>query len=154
MIREGREVRSRMYYILGTDHRLFGNVSIRDPRHNSDHYMVMGLPPHRTPDGPHQVSWGAQASSPPPTDLPTREDGIFAALRRAAPNMLARDTRNNAWILEATRRLVDKRVFACQDLTKDQILIWRLGRAIKTILRDNRRRRTEKVVSEVKSLMG
>ena len=37
MIREGREVRSRTEYILGTDCRLFGNVSVRDPMHNSDH---------------------------------------------------------------------------------------------------------------------
>ena len=29
-------------YILGTDRRLFGNVSVRDPRHNSDHYLVLG----------------------------------------------------------------------------------------------------------------
>ena len=42
MLRKGREVRSRTDYILGTDHRLFGNVSVRDPRHNSDHYMVLG----------------------------------------------------------------------------------------------------------------
>ena len=42
MIREGRKVRSRMDYILGTDLRLFGNVSVRDPMHNSDHYMVLG----------------------------------------------------------------------------------------------------------------
>ena len=42
MIREGREVRSWTDYILGTDLRLFGNVSVRDPRHNSDHYMVLG----------------------------------------------------------------------------------------------------------------
>ena len=42
MIMEGRDVRSRTDYILGTDHHLFGNVSIRDPMHNSDHYMVLG----------------------------------------------------------------------------------------------------------------
>ena len=42
MIRERREVRSRTDYILGTDFRLFWNVSVRDPRNNSDHYMVMG----------------------------------------------------------------------------------------------------------------
>ena len=42
MLRTGREVRSRTDYILGTDRRLFGNVSIQDPRHNSDHYMVLG----------------------------------------------------------------------------------------------------------------
>ena len=42
MIREGREVRSHTDYILGTDRRIFVNVSIRDPRHNSDYYIVLG----------------------------------------------------------------------------------------------------------------
>ena len=42
MVQEGREVRSRKDYILGTDHRLFWNVSVRDRRHNSDHCMVLG----------------------------------------------------------------------------------------------------------------
>ena len=42
MIRAGRVVRSRTDYILGTYHRLYWNVSVRDPRHNSDHYMVLG----------------------------------------------------------------------------------------------------------------
>ena len=43
MQQKGREVRSRTDYILGTDRRLFGNVSIQDPRQNSDHYMVLGF---------------------------------------------------------------------------------------------------------------
>ena len=42
MIRAGREVRSRTDYILGTDRRIFWNVSARDPSHNSDQYMVLG----------------------------------------------------------------------------------------------------------------
>ena len=42
MIQAGREVRSRTDYILGTDHRLFWNVSVRYPRNNSDHYMILG----------------------------------------------------------------------------------------------------------------
>ena len=42
MIREGREVRSQTDYILGTDFRLFGNVSVQDPSHNSYHYLVLG----------------------------------------------------------------------------------------------------------------
>ena len=42
MIREGRVVRSRTDYILGTDRHLFWNVSVRDLRHNTDHYMVLG----------------------------------------------------------------------------------------------------------------
>ena len=42
MLYKGREVWSRIDYILGTNGRLFGNVSVRDTRHNSDHYMVLG----------------------------------------------------------------------------------------------------------------
>ena len=45
MLSKGREVRSRTDYILGTDRRLFRNVTVRDPRHNSDHYMVLGCLP-------------------------------------------------------------------------------------------------------------
>ena len=43
MVRGGKAVRSRTDYILGTDRSLFRNVAVRDPRHNSDHYMLMGL---------------------------------------------------------------------------------------------------------------
>ena len=42
MLQKGREVRSWTEYILGTDRRLFGNVSVRYLRHNSDHYMILG----------------------------------------------------------------------------------------------------------------
>ena len=43
MIWARREVRPQKDYILGTDRRLFWNVSVRDPRHNSDHYVVLGF---------------------------------------------------------------------------------------------------------------
>ena len=45
MLRKGREVRSRTDYILGTDHYIFRNIAVQDPRHNSDHYMVLGCLP-------------------------------------------------------------------------------------------------------------
>ena len=38
----GTEVRFWTDYILGTDLRLFQNVSVWDLWHNSDHYMVLG----------------------------------------------------------------------------------------------------------------
>ena len=41
MVREGKVVRSRTDYLLGTDQSLFRNVSVRDPRHNTDHFMVV-----------------------------------------------------------------------------------------------------------------
>ena len=43
MVREGKVIRSRMDNLLGTDRSLFRNVAARDPRYNSDHYMVVGL---------------------------------------------------------------------------------------------------------------
>ena len=140
MIREGREVRSRTDYILGTDRRLFGNVSVRDPRHNSDHYMVLGCL-HSAPVREHASYLGGRKRPPllPPNAL-AREDGIFAALRRAVPKPLAREARKNAWISAAMWRLVDERVSARRDLAKDQALIRRLGRAIKVILREYKRR--------------
>ena len=45
MLQKGREVRSHTDYILGTDRSLFGNVSVQEPWHNSDHYMVLGRLP-------------------------------------------------------------------------------------------------------------
>ena len=90
--------------------RIFGNVSVRYPRHKSDHYMVM-VCLHSAPLREYARYLGGRERLPlrPPT-APTREDGIFAALWRAVPNLLARDARKNAWILEATWRLVDERV--------------------------------------------
>ena len=42
MIWAGREVRSRTGYILGIDHCLFRNLTVRDPQNNSNHYLVLG----------------------------------------------------------------------------------------------------------------
>ena len=42
MVREGKVVRSLTDYLLGADRSIFSNVSIRDPQHNTNHFMVMG----------------------------------------------------------------------------------------------------------------
>ena len=42
MVCLGREVRSRTDYILGAELYLFRNVFVRNPRHNSDHYFILG----------------------------------------------------------------------------------------------------------------
>ena len=71
MIQEGREVRSRIDYILGTDFCLFGNVSVRDHRHNSDHYLVLGCL-HITSLKENTRYLGGRKNPPPP--LPTNRD--------------------------------------------------------------------------------
>ena len=60
---------------------------------------------------------------------------VFAALWRAVPKPQTRNARKNAWILEATWILVEKRVSARRDPAKDQALIRRLGRAIAVSLK-------------------
>ena len=37
-----REVRSRKDYILETDRCIFRNMSVLEPRHNLDHYLILG----------------------------------------------------------------------------------------------------------------
>ena len=141
-------------YILGTDRRLFGNVSVRDPRHKSDHYMVLGclyrssLRDHARYLGGHKI-----LSLRPSTEL-ERDYNIFAALRRAILKLQAQEALNNTWILATTWRLVDKRVPACQDIAEYQVLIWRLGRAINPSLRVEKRRRAEEAGAEVETLLG
>ena len=47
----------------------------------------------------------------PPTE-PTREDEVFAALRRAVPKPRTQEERKNEWISTELCRLVDERVSA------------------------------------------
>ena len=93
MIRVAREVKSQTEYILGTDRRLFWNVSVRDSRNNSVNYMVLGCL-CSAPRRGHSRYLGGRKQPPlrPPTAL-TREDGVFAALRRTIPKPHARDAR-------------------------------------------------------------
>ena len=71
MVRVGMEVRSCTYYILGTDRHHFWNISIRDPRHNSDHYLVLGCL-HSAPGGNTPSNLGGVSGSPSDHQSPQR----------------------------------------------------------------------------------
>ena len=147
-------MRSRTDYILGKDFRLVWNVSVRDPWHNSEHYMVLGCL-HSAPLREHsKYLGGIKQILLRPLTTPTREDEIFAALWRAIPKPQDQDARENAWISEATWRLVGERVSACQYSAKDQSLIRRLGRAIAGILKGDKIQQAEEAVAEVEKLLG
>ena len=136
-------MRSWTEYILGEDFRLFGNVYVRDPRHNSDHYMVLGCLHSASLRENARCLGGCKRLPLRPPTAPTREDRIFAALRRAVPKPQAQEARKNVWILATTWRLVDDRVSARRDITKDQAKIQRLVRAIKSSLQEDRKQRAE-----------
>ena len=139
MIRKGWEVRSRTDYILGTYRRLFRNVTDRDPWHNSDHYMVLGCLPSAPPIE-HKRYLGGRKRWPvrPPRET-TRTDEIFAALRRAVPRAQPREARRNAWILESTWRLINKRVSAHRYPRYGRAFKRRQGKAVQKSLAADRR---------------
>ena len=68
MIWEGMEVRSRTDFNLGTDCRLFSFFSVQDPRHNSDHYMVMGCVHSASLRENARYLGGSKRPPPPHTD--------------------------------------------------------------------------------------
>ena len=140
MVREGKVVRSRTDYLLGTDRSLFINVSVQDTRHKTNHFMVVGCL-HSAPEREHTQYIMGRIKSPlrPPTE-PTREDRIFAALRRAVPKPHGRDRHKNEWISEEMWRLVNERVSARRG-TGVHTRIRRLGRAIRASLQGDRKRR-------------
>ena len=142
MVQEGKVVRSRTDYIIGTDRSLFRNVSVRNPRHNTNHFMLVGCL-RSAPEREHIRYIAGRKKLPlrPPAD-PTRKDGIVAALQRAVPKPHARERRKNEWISEETWRLVDERVSA-QRGAGVQARIRRMGRAIRASLKGVRKRRVE-----------
>ena len=148
MVREGKVVRSRTDYIIGIDRNLFRNVSVRDPRHNTNHFMVVGCL-RSAPEQEHTRYIMGRWKMPlrPPTE-PTREEGIFASLRRAVPKPHARDRHKNVWISEGTCRIIDKRVSARRG-TGIHMRIRQLGRSIQASLQGDRKRRVEAVGQEV-----
>ena len=87
MVRVGREVRSRTDYILGKNCCLFRNVAVRAPRHNLEHYLVLGCL-LSTPLREHTDYLGRRKRLPlhPPTTL-TREDRLFKDLQRATTKL-------------------------------------------------------------------
>ena len=140
MFREGKVVRSWTDYILGTDQSIFWNLSVRDPRHNTYHCMVLGCL-RSAPKREHAKYLSGRKKLPlrPPAE-PTRVNGIFAALRRDVPKPHARERRMNAWISEDMWRLVNERVSA-QRGTRVQARNRRLIRAITASLKGDTKRR-------------
>ena len=80
MVKGGEAIRSRTDYILGTDRSLFRNVAVRDPRYNSDHYMVVGLLQGGTTREHIRYIAGRRRIPMTPPKRRTREDTIFGDL--------------------------------------------------------------------------
>ena len=110
VVRQGRVVRSRTDYILGSDRLIFQNMALWDPRHNSDHFMVVGCL-RRASLREHSRYFGRRTClplRPPGRQTRKRADKLFAELRRVVPKPYKHTERHNSWISAETFRLVDK----------------------------------------------
>ena len=134
MIRKGQEVRSQTDYILGMDRRLFRNFAVRDPRHNSDHYIFLGCIPSAPPKEHKRYLGGRKRWPVRPPRAPTRTDELFAALLRAVPRAQPREARRNIWISELTCRLINERVSTRQDPRYGRAFKRQQGKAVQKIL--------------------
>ena len=152
MVREGKAVRSRTDYILGTDRSLFRNEAVRDPRHNSDHYMVMGLLRGGTGWEHAKYIAGRRRIPMKPPKRPTQEDELFGDLRLAVLKPQPREQHQNAWISEETCRLVDEWVTMRRN-PRARTGMRRLGKAIQVSLKGDRRRRVEEAGTAVETLL-
>ena len=97
-------MRSRIDYILGYDRQIIQNVAVRDPRHNSNHFMFMGCLHGASPR--NQLRYLGRWMRLP-LRLPGRQtrmwvDKIFAKLRSAMPKPDKQAVHHNLWILEDT----------------------------------------------------
>ena len=112
MVMQGRVVRSWTDYILGSDCWIFENVAAREPRHNSQHLMVIGCLRSALPRE-HSRYLGRMTRLPLcPTgpQMRMQAEKIFAELRCDVTNPGKRAVCHNLWILAEMLRLVNERV--------------------------------------------
>ena len=80
MLRRGRELCSRTNYILGTDHLLLQNVTVRYARPNTDHYLVLGCLHIAAPDAHSLYLWKHTGFPSRPPKTPYGVDRLFYEL--------------------------------------------------------------------------
>ena len=123
------------------------------PRHNTDHYMVLGCLPGAPLEATRRYQGGRKQWPVRPPAEPSRTDTLFAALRRAVPKPEPWEAGQNAWISEETWQLIDEIVSTRRDPRYGQADRRRLGKEIGKSLSKERRRRTEEAGAAVEALM-
>ena len=144
-------VRSQTDYTLGSKDQIFQNVAVRYPRHNSDHFVVVGgLRGASLREHSHYLGIS--------TRLPlrmtgrqtrTQSDKLFTKLRRAVPKQDKQSEHHNSWISADTWRLFNELVSTRREPGRDQQRLSRLGRAIRDSLKKYRQRRVTTAGEEV-----
>ena len=142
-------MRSRTDYILGTDHHLFHFFSVQDPRHNMDHYLVLGRLCNATLREHHCYLMTCTRIPLRPDRQPYRKDTIFTYLWKEATQFLARERPNNTWISNDTWQVIYASVSLRRDLYRYQRRICDLGHRVWALLYRERHKCTEEAETTV-----
>ena len=132
MHRSGREVRSWTDYILGTDSCLFQNVLVRDARHNTYYYLVLGCLCRAKPAAHLRSLWKRTRLPIRTPATPDKSDRMFDEIRRAIPKPAQKERHHQAWISPDTWSLIDTSMEVFR--RRDQWISQDLARAIKAAL--------------------
>ena len=156
--RNGETVRARCDYLLGTDRRMFTNVSIRDPRlFTSDHLMVHGsllLNSSRRHSLAYVRARKRFPLQPPKGGTMTRADALFQALKlNITPPTHAEKRASRAWISAPTWNLVDQRSALQKVANHSRVEARRLSRSIHQSFRDDRKERAARAGADIEAAL-
>ena len=156
MVREGSIISSRTDYFLGTDRRYLRAVSVKEPRHDSDHRMIVGvLSCDKLKENKRCIMSQQRYPLKAPTgDNRTELDIIFAELKERIPKVGPRELKRNAWISEGTWQLIDQRIALRRQRRGDQQMCRGLGRRIKASLKEDRRRRAAEAGEQIEACIN
>ena len=130
---------------------MFQNVAVRDARHNTDHYLILGFLQGAAP-AVHSRYLGNQTRFPiRPPATSDRIDRIFTELWGAITKLHWMESLHQKCISPETWRLIDTRIAArqCKDLWSARAL----SHMIQAIIQEYRCRRAANIGSEMKYLL-
>lgn len=154
--RQGKTVRSRVDYILGTDRRLFKSIKMRKPRHfTSDHYMLIGkflTMPAKVHKGYLRGRKAFPLKSDPDPCSP--QDALFATLKKQTtpPPPATKKTRPH-WITAPTLKAMDQRCSLRRHAAHCRAEARRLTRLVNSCLKADRKLRTEEAGAAIQAAL-
>ena len=110
------EGRPRTDYLLGMDFPLFQNVSVWEPQHKYDHYMVLGCLRSAAHKENHRYLGKLRWSPLGFLSKKIWKDRCFGDLHLDTRKPLPRERRGNEWIYAETWRLITTRVALRREL--------------------------------------
>ena len=147
-------LRSHTEYILGTDRRLFQNVSVRYPRYSTDHYMVLGcLHISTLRDQQRYLGRRTRLFIHPPM-VPMRTDLLFADLSQIISKPQRTERRRGPCISEETCIPMDAGFTLRRDPIHNQSRTRTLVLRTKVLLKRDKQQRAAEAGAEVKSLLA